>query len=161
MNQPQENPYLPPQSEVGGQTDPGMLAPRIGIYSPNQVKAGAFLGGPLAAVYLLKSNYEALEKRDLASLTLWIGLGGTLLLIALLSVVPEHFPKMVIPLAYSLGAGYFASEFQVRKDAISASERLTFQSNWKVVGVSLLGIVVFLVIAIAFLFLMGMVKPGQ
>ena len=36
------------------------------IYSPYQVFAGAFFGGPIAAVYLVWKNFEALGKESLA-----------------------------------------------------------------------------------------------
>jgi hypothetical protein len=43
------------------------------IYSPNQVGLGTFFGGPLAAVYFLKKNFDAVDNSATAEKTVIIG----------------------------------------------------------------------------------------
>jgi hypothetical protein len=154
MNRTLENPYTPPEAKV---SDPDQIMAPAKVYSPTQVKAGAFLGGPLTAVYLLKRNFDAMGKGDLAKRTLLLGLAFNLAFILVLPCLPSRFPNMVLPLAYSLLAGHLAETYQLKKQQILDSETFSFQSNWMVAGASLIGIVVFLAIAIAAAFLLASV----
>ena len=90
-----DNPYNTPEADLSSPTREDAIA----VYSPNQVSIGTFLAGPLAAVYFLHSNYMALQKQELAARTIPLGVLFTIVLIALMTLVPEGFPTIVIPLA--------------------------------------------------------------
>jgi len=57
---------------------------------------------------------------------------------ALLPFVPDRFPNYVIPLLYSIAAGFVADKWQLRKQAILDSGKYQIQSNWRVFGMALL-----------------------
>lgn len=122
-------------------------AARQPLYTPRQVYTGSMLGGPFAAVYFVWKNFKTLadERRSRRTLVL----GGTLsaLFLLVLPLLPEKTPNMVIPIAYSGFAFYMVKTFQQTKEQIARSEAFTFQSNWRVVGVSLLSVALCLPLA--------------
>ena len=116
------------------------------VYSPTQSALGAFLGGPLAAIVFIRHNFKALRNAEAEKNTvLW---GGAILLglILLLSVLPAEFPNMVVPLITVLVTRMVVEKYQFTKQAITASESLTFHSNWRVFLVGLASLVAMLVI---------------
>jgi hypothetical protein len=124
---------------------------KVKIYSPLQVGIGSFLGGPIAAVFVLWKNFAALDKRLAATQTLIWGLVFLLVLLLVLPYLPDKFPNTAIPIAYSIGAVSVAKSFQMSKESIRDSEQYTFQSNWNVFGISIGFLVAFLAIAIGWI----------
>src|SRR5450631_1834946 len=108
------------------------------LYTPLQIRAGSFLGGPIAAVYFLRKNFRVLDKVPEARTTLVWGVAFVVGLLVLVPVLPDHFPNYVIPLFYSFAAGSMAEKWQLQKQAIVDSGRYQFQSNWRVFGLALL-----------------------
>ena len=115
------------------------------VLSPNQILAGSFWGGPIAAVYYLRRNYIALGKDDYAQKTLAYGIIIIVFLLGLLPFLPEKFPNMILPLAYSFAAMQLATSTQLRKQMIEESDEYEFESNFKIFGVGLVTLVFFLV----------------
>lgn len=116
------------------------------LFSPNQIGAGSFLGGPFAAVYFLWSNFTALGKPGAARATLlWGGL-FTALTLAVLPFLPEKFPNMLIPLTYTVAARMVAEKNQLSKQAIAQSQEFDFQPIGTVVGLSIGSLVAMLVV---------------
>jgi hypothetical protein len=107
------------------------------IYSPRQISAISFLGGPIAAVYFLRHNFLALGNPVAAAHTLWWGIGFNIALIAALPFLPKHAPHIFIPLMYSLVALSIADAKQMKKESIAASTEFCFQSSWKVFGLGI------------------------
>jgi len=116
------------------------------LYTPLQIRAGSFLGGPIAAVYFLRKNFRVLDKVPEARTTLVWGVAFVVGLLVLVPVLPDHFPNYVIPLFYSFAAGSMAEKWQLQKQAIVDSGRYQFQSNWRVFGLALLFMIAFIVI---------------
>jgi hypothetical protein len=104
------------------------------IYSPRQVMSGSFLGGPIAMVYFLRSNFKTLGNSAAATKALVWGILFNVALIIALPFEPAHFPNQAVPLAYIFAAQYIAESKQLKKQAISSSDQFCFQSNWKVFG---------------------------
>ena len=107
------------------------------VYSPNQAASGAFLGGPIAAVLFLKQNFRALGNPNGESKVRIYGAAFVLLVFGIAPFLPEEFPNMAIPLATVITTRLVVEKYQVSKQAIVESELLAFQSNWRVLGVSL------------------------
>jgi len=125
---------------------------KIKLYSPIQVGLAAFFGGPLAAVYTIWQNFRALGNRSAAAQTmLWGGL-LLVLLIGILPFLPDKFPNLAIPIATLVAAQLVASKLQMSKQAILESDTYGFQSNWLVVGVCVICIVIFFAVALAWIF---------
>ena len=128
------------------------------LYSPKQVSVGAFLGGPIAAVYFLKKNFDALGKINEARSTLLYGTLMTIGMIFVLPFLPEKFPNMALPVVYTAWANLVVQQYQLKKSDIEASNEYTFGSNWKVLAVSIASLALFFVLAIPVF--IGLEKAG-
>jgi hypothetical protein len=109
---------------------------KIRVYSPVQVGICSFVGGPIAAVFVLWKNFQSLGKNSLAKQTLAWGVLLTLLLFSTIPFLPEKFPNTIIPLAYTAFALSINRQHQMSKKAISASELHQVHSGWNVLGIS-------------------------
>jgi hypothetical protein len=122
------------------------------IYSPNQVLAAAFLGGPMAMVYVLWKNFQTLEdSHGMQQILFW----GSIFIIALMvfsPLLPNSWLDFVIPFAYPLAAWSLAESFQLTKQAIADSQAYEFQSAWNVIAVSMVFLVAMVVVAFTWFF---------
>jgi hypothetical protein len=152
------NPYTPPKSEIRHAPEgPGPGARRV--FSPAQGSAGTFLGGPLAGTYFIRANYLALGETKRARLaTIW-GIVICAAILLVLPFMPEKMPGYIIPIAYAITARTIIERAQFTKAYIAASNDLAFHSNWRVVGVALLGLVIFALLAIGELMLFPSLLP--
>jgi hypothetical protein len=124
------------------------------LYSPNQVLGGSFLGGPAAAVYFVWRNFKALGNNSGAMQTLvWGALFNVVLLLAL-PFLPDKFPNFAIPIIYSWAARFVAERFQMPKPAIEQSEHYEFQSTGSVVGIGIGFLSAYILVFVAFLFVL-------
>jgi hypothetical protein len=121
------------------------------VYSPTQIALGTFLGGPLAAIYFLKGNFDVLGKEDLSKRTLQIGMAVSLVIMAILPFLPEATPNTLIPMLYLIPVIMIVKNHQMTKDEIISADEYSFQSSWKVFGVSIAWMLAFLVVAILFM----------
>ena len=118
------------------------------LYTPLQIRAGSFLGGPIASVYFLRENFRVLGKASEAKTTLAWGIAFVICLWALLPFLPTRFRNYIVPLAYSIAAGSIAEKWQLQKQAIVDSGRYQFQSSWRVFGLALLFLFAFLIVGV-------------
>jgi hypothetical protein len=118
------------------------------IFSPNQVLAASFLGGPMAMVYVLWKNFQTLENpHGMHQILFW----GSIFIIALMlfsPLMPNSRLDVVIPFAYPLAAWSLAESFQMSKQAIADSQAYEFQSAWNVVAVSIVFLVAMVVVTV-------------
>jgi hypothetical protein len=117
------------------------------IYSPLQVLAAAFLGGPMAMVYVLWKNFQTLENHHgMQQILIW----GSIFIIALMlfsPLLPNSWLDFVIPFAYPLAAWSLAESFQMSKHAIADSQTYEFQSAWNVITVSFIFLAAMVIVA--------------
>jgi hypothetical protein len=147
-----QNPYTPPEANLensGASTEEVSEQPRK-IFTPLQIRLGAFVGGPFAAVYFLYKNFIELENIDYSKKTIFLGLGFSFMILLLSPFLSERFPRYILPISYSFLAGYFAQTFQMSKQSISTSTKFDFQSNWKVAGISIVSCVIFISVLVAY-----------
>jgi len=130
------------------------------VYSPNQVFAASIAGGPGAMVYVLWKNFKALENPDGQKQILVWGAAFLALLLIALPFLPIGFPNYVLPIAYAVAARFLAQQYQMSKQAIQQSERYEFQSNWNVVGVSVLFLIAAIVVLLAWVLLLSALGVG-
>jgi hypothetical protein len=142
------NPYAPPSSAVGDSEFKGAITPNAKLYTPAQIRAGSFLGGPIAAAYLLWKNFRVLDRGPEARTTVVWGVAFVAGLMVLLPFLPARFPNYLIPLLYSIAAGSVADKWQLQKQAIVDSGRFQIQSNWRVFGMALLFMIAFMLIIV-------------
>jgi hypothetical protein len=124
------------------------------IYSPNQVLAAAFLGGPMAMVFVLWKNFQTLENpHGMHQILFW----GSIFVIALMlfsPLLPNSWLDFVIPFAYPLAAWSLAESFQMTKQAIADSQAYEFQLAWNVIAVSMVFLVAMIVVAFTWFFVL-------
>jgi hypothetical protein len=121
------------------------------LYSLTQIALGTYLGGPLAAIYFLKGNFDVLGKEGMSKKTLQIGLAVSLILIIILPFLPEATPNTIIPMLYLIPVIMIVKKHQISKDVIIGSDEYDFQSSWKVFGMSIAWMIAFLLITILFM----------
>jgi hypothetical protein len=124
------------------------------VFSPNQVLAASFLGGPMAMVYVLWKNFQTLEDpHGMHQILFW----GSIFIVALMlfsPLMPNTWLGFAIPFAYPLAAWSLAENFQMSKQAIADSQAYEFESAWNVVAVSLVFLVAMIVVAFTWLFVL-------
>ncbi len=127
------------------------------FFSPKQIYIGTFIGGPLAAAYYLSENFKLMEKVSLSTSCKILGTIFTMLIFGISFQLPDNFPNIIIPAAYSAISAGIAWHWQVTKEEAQAVESYGFQSNWKVAGIS----AVSLIITVASLLAVIMLLPGE
>lgn len=137
-----ENPYAAPQAQISD------CAGDIGIYSPNQVMAGAFIGGPVGLIWFLHANFLTLGNDEMAKKTLACGVALVVALLVILPWLPENFPSIAISVTYMAVGQQIAIRHQMTREAITASALYRRHSNWRVFGVGLLCLVASVVVVV-------------
>jgi hypothetical protein len=128
------------------------------VYTPRQIFLGTFLCGPLAGLWFIKCNYEALGKPELAKKAIHWGSAASALILTLMPVLPVNFPAIVLPLAYALVARQVAESTQVPTSAFAGSGQYEAHSNWSVARHGAIAFTVLL--AIAFVFILTLSSLG-
>jgi hypothetical protein len=126
--------------------------PPAALYTPLQVRLASFIGGPFAAIYTLHSNFKRIGLAREGRLTLYWGGAFVLVLLAALPFLPDKFPNLVIPLAYSFAAGGIAASRQPSKETILASPEYVRCSGWNVTLVCVVSLIAFCAIMFPLLF---------
>ncbi len=123
------------------------------FYSQKAISIATFFGGPLAAGYLIKKNYQAMEQPDLANKAMIIGVISTIILFAGIFSIPEHIidkiPNALFPLIYTLIISLILEKKQgnvLRSHKEAGGE---FHSGWKAAGVGSIAMVI--IVAVVFL----------
>ena len=124
-------------------------------FSPRQVYIGTFVGGPLAAGYYLSKNFKLMEKPALDTACKVLGVIFTIMLFGVTFQLPKDFPNTLIPIVYSAVAASIVWQWQITKEEVEAVDLYTFQSNWRVAGISLAS----LLLTVAGLFLVVFFVP--
>ncbi len=104
---------------------------KIKIYSPGQIGGASFWAGPLAGIYLLKKNFDALGNKIWAKKTIIWGTIYTAGMFLLIFLVPKE-AGLPLELVNVNIAWQLARRYQMTKKDIQCSEQYGFQSNWKV-----------------------------
>jgi len=125
------------------------------LFSPHQVLLGAFLGGPPAAIYFIKKNFDVLENHQGVRNILLFGTIFTITILGVLFFLPEKSPNIIMPLIYSWLAYYIVEHFQLSKQKIIDSATYRFESAWKVVSVGFISLIAFSAIIIVLLSSIG------
>ena len=129
------------------------------FYSQRAITIATYFGGPLAAGYLVKKNFEVLDQPDNAQKSLIIGIISTVLLFAGIFSIPEpiidKIPQPVIPLIYT-GIIYLIVERiqgeNLKQHKESGGE---FYSGWKAAGVGAIAMVILFVSIVTVAFFAG------
>lgn len=140
-------------------TLPGDTVARTRIYTSSQVALGSLFGGPIAALFFIHQNFQALRKNREASLTLMLGAIAIVAFLLTLPFLPENFPGLVIPLAYTLLATSAARHWHPSKETIASGKQYDFQPNWRVCFTALVAL--FLIVLMAVAAMLGLSTLGM
>ncbi len=125
------------------------------IYSTGQIWGSSFIFGPLAGIYLLSKNFETFKDKEKAKQTLVIGLGITIAFVIILLLVELPKTGAVFPIVYTAIIAYCADKNQKEKIKQHLDSGGKKYSNWRVLGISILS----LLVLIALFFVFAMILP--
>ena len=129
------------------------------LFSQRAIAIATCFGGPAAAGYLVKKNYEAYDQEDNGKKALFIGIVATLLLFAGIFSMPENIldkiPNPLIPAVYT-GIIYLIVE-KLQGSWIKAHKESggEFFSAWKATGIGAVFMVMLLAVIAGAAFISG------
>lgn len=134
------------------------------LFSQKAIAIATYFGGPVAAGYLIKKNYQAHEQEDNGKKAFIIGIVSTLLLFAGIFSIPEHIidkiPNALIPAIYTGIIYLIVEKIQgqwLKEHKESGGE---FYSGWKATGIGAIFMVILLGIIASVAFMSGdLAKP--
>jgi hypothetical protein len=116
----------------------------IKLHSSRAIMTATFIGGPLAAGYLISENFKALNKHDEGRKSLMIGIITTIILFLGLILLTEKtfhkIPKQIIPLIYT-GIIWAIVEWKQGDDLdLHKKNGNIFFSGWSAIRVGLISL---------------------
>lgn len=129
------------------------------LYTRGWIVIGTFLGGPLGGCYLMSKNFQTLGNKESAKKTLLAGILSTLIMFGILVFIPtsvtDKIPEYVIPIVYTALISYFVTVYQGKDIQEHLKNGGRKGSGWKVIGVSILS----LIISLAYFLLLFVLVP--
>jgi len=141
------NPYMPP-------AEAPIATAKMKLYSPGQIAGATFLGSPIAGCVLMTLNYRRMGDSTAANLALILGAIGTIGIIAMAFVLPDGFPNMVLPAAYTYLIYRYAKTAQGQAFDNLIAQGGRKGSGWAVLGVAALCLLLVFAAIIAVLLVM-------
>ena len=109
------------------------------LYSKRAIITATFFGGPLAAGYLVKKNYDTLDQAENGKKSMIIGIISTIILFAIIFIIPEavldKIPYAIIPLIYSGIIYILVEKLQGEELRQHKETEGKFYSNWRAAGI--------------------------
>lgn len=129
------------------------------FYSQRAIALATFIGGPLAAGYLIRANYLKLNQSKKGLKALLISIAITIVLFAGVFMVPESIidklPSMVIPAVSTVISYYLVDNIQGDVLSKYKDQKEAFYSNWKAAGIGLLAVLILAVITFGSILLLS------
>ena len=116
------------------------------FYSQKAIGIATFIGGPLAAGYLIRENYLSLDKPDEGKKSLIIGIVSTVLLFTGIFMIPESImdkvPNQILPAIYT-GIIYLIVE-KIHGTILNQHKENgnEFHSGWKAAGMGFISLII-------------------
>ncbi len=119
------------------------------LYEDRQVWVGSMLGGPMAAGYFVAQNFRRLGESQKAKISVIVGFLVTVFVFGIGFVVPipDKFPNMAFPLAYTVAAYVIVKTYQSERISKHIESGRQIESWWKTIGISI-GILLLTVVPI-------------
>jgi hypothetical protein len=122
------------------------------LFTPNAIRVGTFLGGPLVAGYLIAENYRQLGETKKVQTTWLIAIAAMVIAFVIAWFLPEKTPPYIIPIAYTVGAYELTKKLQGEEiKAHTAAGGLTWPMGRAVVA-GLIGVGIIVAVIFAFFF---------
>jgi hypothetical protein len=122
--------------------------PQNKIYRPFAIQLATFLGGPLAAGYLIAENFKLLGEPEKIKLT-WIHtVLATAVIYTAIFVIPElkNIPPFIFPILYSGVASFLVQRYQgnkIREHFVNGGQ---FYPTWRALLVSVVAAIATVII---------------
>lgn len=113
------------------------------IYTANAIKIGTFFCGPLVAGYCIAENFKAFNEFENAKKTWLFSIFTTLLIIALVFVIPDNVPTFIFPLTYLLITSYFLKKYQEKHIQNHIDNGGETYSGWRTALIGIISLIVF------------------
>ena len=109
------------------------------FYSQRAITIATYFGGPLAAGYLVKKNYETLGQPENGKKALIFGIVSSILLFAGIFSIPEpiidKIPSALIPLIYTILIYWIVEKLHGDTLNLHKESGGEFYSGWKAAGI--------------------------
>lgn len=116
------------------------------LYSSRAIGGATFLGGPLAAGYMIGENFKALDKPNQGRNSLLIGIISTIILFIGIFMIPENLidkiPSQIFPLIYTgiiLGIVEWKFGSALKSHKENGNQ---FFSGWRAAGIGFLSLII-------------------
>lgn len=122
------------------------------IYKDRAIWVGSFLGGPLAAGYLIAENFNAFNETDKAKKTWIYTIIATVVIFGGIFMIPESvkIPNQIIPLIYTAIAYFLVQHFQGQNISAHINSGGQLYSWWRTITVGLIGLALTIIPIICF-----------
>jgi hypothetical protein len=120
------------------------------IYKDRAIWVGTFLGGPLAAGYLIAENFKAFNETQKAKTTWIIAIIATIIIFSGIFLIPEDvkIPNQIIPLIYTGITFYFVQHYQGQKINEHLNSGGAFYGWWRTIAIGLITTIITLSVII-------------
>ena len=129
--------------------------PKPKIYTERMVTLGTFFGGPLVAGYFIAENFKAFNEAEKAKKTWMIVIAGSIVLFSMLFYFEDKIdiPNGIIPFVMVMIAVVVVQIYQRKNIADHLDSGGEKFSWWRVVGFSIIGFIITVVVILVFAFL--------
>ena len=140
------NVYLPGPLALIFKIKPRQMDQNKKFFSQRAITIATYFGGPLAAGYLVKKNYETIDQPENANKALIIGIVSTILVFAGVFSIPDpildKIPNALIPLIYT-GIIYLIVE-RVHGKMLRTHKETggEFYTGWKAAGIGAIAMLI-------------------
>lgn len=129
----------------------------IQLYSSRAIAGATYLGGPLAAGYMIAENFRVLNQPSQGKTALILGIISTLLLFIVLISLPEHvinrIPNALIPVVYTAIIWSIVEQKQGKILADHKKNGNAFYSGWRAAGIGFVSLLILSACIIGYVFL--------
>ncbi|NRD21404.1 hypothetical protein HNV08_15210 [Winogradskyella eckloniae] len=126
--------------------DPTNPTKHIKLYSQRTIGIASFIGSPLAAGYLIKENYKALNEPEKGNKALVISIAATIFIFVSMVLLPDDIinkiPRMLIPAAYT-GLTYLIVD-KIHGAILHKhlEQNNSFYSGWRAAGIGVIALII-------------------
>jgi hypothetical protein len=129
------------------------------LFNLKAITIATYFGGPLAAGYLVKKNFETFDDSENGKKVFIIGIISTILIFAGIFSMPEHIidkiPNAIIPAIYTGIIYLIVEKIQGKKLKEHKESGGEFYSAWKATGIGAIFMLILVVMIAGTAFIMG------
>ena len=127
------------------------------VYTLTKIGLATFIGGPLAAGYMMNVNFKILGKPNTAKNAIILGVLSTILLWVGILSIPESLmdkvPRFIIPLIYSAVVYFLVEKYQGEELKEFAKNKDSLYSIWRAIGIGFISLAILLAGFFAYFFI--------